>query len=136
MNLISKQKIMTANLKIVGSTFRSESNQPTSPVRQTNMAPGLDERYGAATPFSQRPNAKRPLPEWKSVQVLPPLQNSAAPPVKSIWLAPERETFSEKLVFALITAAALATVVYGFSSIVDLLQHWAVFQAGLTHFLS
>src|SRR5215469_3887191 len=132
MNVISEQKNMIANLKSVGSTFRSLSNPPSSSVRQSNvMEPRLDQRYGAAQPFSQRLHAKRPLPEWKAVQVLPPLQNSTARPVKSIWLAPEKETFGEKLVFALITATALATVVYGFSSIVDLLLNWAGFQAGL-----
>ena len=128
---------MIANLKTVGSTFRSLSSPPSSSVRHSNIvAPGLSDRYGAAKPFSERLHAKRPLPEWKAVQVLPSLQSSTPQPVKSIWLPPVRESFSEKLVFALITAAALATVLYGFSSIVDLMQNWAVFQAGLTHFLS
>lgn len=86
-------------------------------------------------PFAQRLRSKRPLPEWKAVQVLPPLRSSTARQVRSIWLTPQRETFGEKLVFAVLTATAVATVLYGFVSVLDLLQNWAAFQAGFTHFL-
>ena len=125
---------MIANLKTIGSTLSLPS--ASSPLRQQSQAiTGLHHRHGAAMPFAQRLHSKRPLPEWKAVQVLPPLRSSTAPQIRSIWIAPQHETFGEKLVFAVLTATAVATVLYGFSSVLDLLQNWAAFQTGFTRFL-
>ena len=138
MNLVTGQKNMIANLKTVGSSFSLPKSSGSLVGQSQVMAPVLDQRYGAAKPFAERlyPKRPRPLPEWKAVQVLPPLRSSTARPGTSIWLPPKREGFGEKLIFAVLTATAVATLLYGFSSILDLLQNWAAFQAGLSHFLS
>lgn len=41
----------------------------------------------------------------------------------------------EKLLFGLLAAAAAGGVTYGFSCLVELVRHWAVFGAGIERFL-
>ncbi len=51
--------------------------------------------------------------------------------VRSIWIAPERESLGEKLLMGLLGVAAVVGIGYGFASLVDLVQHWAMFANGI-----
>jgi hypothetical protein len=80
----------------------------------------------------------RSLPAWRTVaparRSLPatrPRPEKSARPVRSIWIAPQRESLGEKLVMALLGVAAVAAIGFGFASLVDLVRHWAVFTNGI-----
>jgi hypothetical protein len=55
--------------------------------------------------------------------------------VKSLWLAPQRESRGEKLMFGLLAAAAMAAIGYGLVSAVNLAQNWAAFNQGIGRML-
>lgn len=48
--------------------------------------------------------------------------------MRSIWIAPERETLGEKLMLTMLVFAAIAGVGYGFASLLDLVQNWGAFN--------
>jgi len=48
---------------------------------------------------------------------------------RSIWIAPHRESTGEKLLMGTLTLAAAASVAYGLSMLVDLVEHWALFHS-------
>jgi hypothetical protein len=50
------------------------------------------------------------------------------------WLASANECRAEKLLMTMLVAAAVGGVTYGFACLVDLVQNWASFYAGVAHF--
>jgi hypothetical protein len=55
--------------------------------------------------------------------------NKARTPTKSLWIPLPKESFSQKLVAGVLVVAAVAAIGYGFSSLLDLVQKWASFNA-------
>ena len=50
-------------------------------------------------------------------------------PVKSIWIPLESDSLSQKFIGGLLVAVALVSIGYGFSTLLDLVQNWASFNA-------
>jgi hypothetical protein len=46
-----------------------------------------------------------------------------------------RQSGAEKFWLLVLTVAALVGIGYGFSCLLDLVQHWAAFNAGVAHLL-
>ncbi len=46
-----------------------------------------------------------------------------------------REPLTPRLMFGLLSGAAVLGIAYGFSCLVDLVQHWAMFDAGISRLL-
>ena len=55
--------------------------------------------------------------------------------VRSIWIAPQGEPLLEKALMAALVAGAAVGIGYGLSLVVDLVEHWAVFQATISQAL-
>ena len=47
------------------------------------------------------------------------------------WLMPPRQGLGERVMFAVLAAAALSGVAYGFICLLNLVQNWALFHAGI-----
>ena len=77
------------------------------------------------------------VPAWRFVPALAQVRPSRKParPVCSLWLAPVRESFGERLMLGLITVAAVAAIGHGFAAMLDLVQHWAAFNQGIGQML-
>lgn len=54
---------------------------------------------------------------------------------QTLRLGPPAESLTEKSMVALLALAATAGIGYGFCSLLDLVQHWATFGAGIDRFL-
>ena len=52
----------------------------------------------------------------------------------AFWLASANECRSEKLLMAVLVGASIAGIAYGFACLLDLVQNWALFYAGVGHF--
>ena len=48
-----------------------------------------------------------------------------------VWLIPPRQSAGERVTLALLAAAALVSIGYGFVCLLNLVQNWAVFHAGI-----
>ncbi len=79
-----------------------------------------------------------PVPVWRKAppvrQVLPAERSLWQRPsrrARSIWIKPQRESVGEKLIMALLATAGVVGIGYGFNSLINLVQHWAVFAAGV-----
>ncbi len=95
---------------------------------------------------AQGPAAATLFPQPKIAQWLPtppvrahmPQAHSAAHPQKqlhSIWIASESECFLEKAFMAALAGGAAAGICYGLSLVVELVEHWVVFQATISQAL-
>jgi hypothetical protein len=65
----------------------------------------------------------------KGEKIMP--RGSARPQV-GVWVRPEGVPLSEKLMLLALSLSAAAGIGYGFSCLLDLVQHWAVFGAGVS----
>ena len=78
---------------------------------------------------------KRPLPTWlPAPRPLPSVRRSAPAPRKvrlNYRRACSNEFRVERAFMLLLAIAGVAAIGYGFSCLVDLVQHWAVFNAGV-----
>jgi len=52
----------------------------------------------------------------------------------AFWLASANECHTEKLLMGMLIVAAVGGVAYGLACLVDLVQNWALFYAGVGHF--
>src|SRR5260370_9607546 len=93
-------------------------------------------RAGAVTfaPGTQPPLRRGAVREWLPVPA-PALVETpgrkSAPVARSIWIQPEGDSKGEKLFLCLLTSAAVIGIGYGFSCLLDLVQDWAGFHAGI-----
>jgi hypothetical protein len=53
-----------------------------------------------------------------------------------IFLTPPKHSLAEKFLVGLIASVALLAIAYGFSCAVDLVQHWALFDAGIQRLIN
>jgi hypothetical protein len=81
----------------------------------------------------------RRVPEWLPVPAAAPARKdtdnrpaTGAAHRPRLWIRPEGAPLSEKVMFLVLTLAATAGIGYGFSCLLDLVQHWAVFGAGIS----
>jgi hypothetical protein len=92
----------------------------------TIAAPGL--RGGGAI-------VRRPA-EWLPVPAPPRVRTQARPVPKRLWaVGSPREPLTERLFMGVLAGAVLLGISHGFSCLVDLVQHWAVFGAGIDRFI-
>jgi cytochrome bd-type quinol oxidase subunit 1 len=54
---------------------------------------------------------------------------------KVLWVRPQAHTAAEKLLFILLSLAAVTGIVYGVSCLFDLVQNWAAFSTGIRNFI-
>ena len=100
----------------------AEIEQGALRATQTFQAGGL------AAPRLRAPAAWLPvpsLPERRASQRQPTVTSATAR------IKPARSSPGEKLFLGLLTAAATIAIAYGFSCLVDLVQNWASFNAGI-----
>lgn len=100
---------------------------------------GLPTRGGAYVfPSGSAAGARRAL-EWLPVPAVPakPAQRAQrkAKTTRLYGLSGWREPFMPRLMFGLLSGAAVLGIGYGFSCLVDLVQHWAIFDAGISRLL-
>ncbi len=100
---------------------------------------GLPTRGGAYVfPSGSAAGARRPL-EWLPVPAVPvkPAERPQGRGTSSrlYRLSTRREPFMPRLLFGLLSGAAVLGIGYGFSCLVDLVQHWAMFDAGISRLL-
>ena len=70
-----------------------------------------------------------PVPATRPATTNKAAANKARTPTKSLWIPLPKESFSQKLVAGLLVVAAVAAIGYGFTSLLDLVQNWASFNA-------
>lgn len=80
----------------------------------------------------------RPMPTWlpvpKPVRVAPrlaPGSTLSRKAAQGFRCKCAREFQLERIVMLLLACVGLIAIVYGFSNLIDLVQHWAVFNAGV-----
>ncbi len=76
-----------------------------------------------------------PAPPVRAHTPLPGPSASSRKQVRSIWIAPEGEPLLEKALMAALAGGAAMGIFYGLSLVVDLVEHWAVFQATISRAL-
>jgi len=80
----------------------------------------------------------RPLPTWLPAPTPRAVRRCAPAPRKlrlSFRRACRTEFRVERAFMLLLAIAGVAGIAYGFSCLVDLVQHWAVFNAGVGHLI-
>src|SRR5437762_11896577 len=90
----------------------------------------------AAIALRSQPLRRGAVREWLPIPAPSRLDVQTAPRksvrlARSIWLRSERESKGEKLLFSLLAVAAVIGIGYGFSCLLDLVQGWAGFNAGI-----
>ena len=79
------------------------------------------------------------VPRWRPVPVVKakPIcaRANSAKKVRSIWIPVEQPSLSERAAFGSLGLIGLACVGYGVVRLLDLVQHWAVFQNGIAQFI-
>jgi len=80
----------------------------------------------------RRPAEWLPVPQWVETSSVKP-RNSRKPirADQSLWAQVRRQSQSEALFMGVLVLAAALGIVYGFSCLVNLVQHWALFNAGV-----
>ena len=77
--------------------------------------------------------ARQQRPATQRVRALVPSVPRRATSAKRVarhaWIAPVSETFGEKLLYGVVAGAAVWAVAYGFLSVVEHAENWAVFNA-------
>jgi hypothetical protein len=75
--------------------------------------------------------------DWLPTPVVVPVSrpNPARRPAQArrTWLMPPRRSIGERVMMALLAGAAISGIGYGFVCLLNLVQNWAVFYAGVTH---
>src|SRR5690348_12498642 len=78
--------------------------------------------------------ARGAVREWLPVPApVVPRTRRATPAAHSLWLRPEGESIAEKTLMGLLATAAAIGIGYGFSWMIDLVQGWAGFSAGIAN---
>ncbi len=78
----------------------------------------------------------RPLPAWLPVPAPSrPKAHVGAVQARRPLPGAVRQSGAEKFWLLVLAVAALVGIGYGFSCLLDLVQHWAVFNAGVAHLL-
>jgi len=81
----------------------------------------------------------RPLPTWLPAPTVPRPVARRVTPAKKVPLtfrrACGREFRLERAFMLLLALAGVVGIAYGFSCLIDLVQHWAVFNAGVGQFI-
>jgi hypothetical protein len=81
----------------------------------------------------------RPLPTWLPAPMVPrPVLRCMPPSTKtrrSFRRACSTEFRLERAFMLLLALAGVVGIAYGFSCLIDLVQHWAVFNAGVGQFI-
>ncbi len=85
------------------------------------------------------PMAVRSAPAWRTappVRRVVPAPESRTPGrrrlVRSIWIRPEGESLGEKVWMGFLAVAGVVGIGYGFSCLLDLVQHWASVATGIS----
>lgn len=110
------------NTMLMPTEMRDVVAQGTSRVSAVNQV----------TPIGRPPAEWLPVPTWTPTK---PARKCRAPaPGKSsqsLWMQPQQQFDVELLGMGLLACAALLGIGYGFSWMVDLVQHWALFNLGV-----
>ena len=81
----------------------------------------------------------RPLPVWlpapKAIRIAPRSAQTANAWSAGRAVAGRTELRLEKYFMFLLAGAGVLGITYGFSCLIDLVQHWAVFNAGVGQFI-
>jgi len=79
--------------------------------------------------------ARGAVREWLPVPApMVPKARRATPAARSsLWLRPEGESIAEKTLMGLLATAGVIGIGYGFSWMIDLVQGWVGFSAGIAH---
>lgn len=76
---------------------------------------------------------RRGYPEWKKAPSVP--RQRPVPPraraSSNVWLHLPRHTAGEKIAFSLLAAGSTVGIVYGFLCMIEFLQKWGQFIAGV-----
>jgi len=98
----------------------------------------LSSRFCAET--SLAPTGR--IPEWLPVPAAAPARKTANDRQRArsaqraqLWIRPEGVPLSEKLMLLTLTLAAAGGIGYGFSCLLDLVQHWAMFGVGVSQLI-
>jgi hypothetical protein len=78
------------------------------------------------------PQAVRPAPAWLPAPPLRParaIERHHPGPSRSFWFAHTGEPLGQKLVAAVLILAGAVGVAYCFASLVDKVEHWALFHS-------
>ena len=102
---------------------------------QNSGAIAVAGRGLATIPVRSVPSWREAPPEQRVVPSTNLRPQRRARLVRSIWIRPEGESLGEKLVMGLLAVAGVACIGYGFSSLVDLVQHWALFSTGISQMI-
>ena len=96
---------------------------------ETDMMPGFKQSQTMAATLSSRavPTWLPAPPVTRTLPVATP-SGGVRKAVRSIWIAPERETLGEKLMLTVLVFAAIAGVGYAFAGLLDLVQNWGAFN--------
>lgn len=99
---------------------------------------------GRAAQFSSRLCAETSLaptgriPEWLPVPAAAPVRPAGSSRQRArgsqrarSWISPEGAPLSERVMLLMLGLAGAAGIGYGFSCLLDLVQHWAMFGAGV-----
>ena|SRR5438132_813481 len=79
---------------------------------------------GAASPLRVQPRAWLPTPALPQTSAV----KKPAKTLRGLWLPTETEPAGEKVLMGLLVAAGAGAIGYGFWCLVDLVQHWALFN--------
>src|SRR5215813_3120267 len=100
-------------------------------------SPEYTPSFEQQTPVLLMPHA-RPLPTWLPAPITPAVPRCAHAPRKTCLnfrRACGSEFRIERAFMLLLAIVAVAAIAYGFSCLVDLVQHWAVFNSGVGHLI-
>lgn len=76
------------------------------------------------------PRSRAPL-DWLPAPAEPRRPLPARPAARCLWLTPPRTTTGERVMLVLITLAAIAGIGYGLVCMLNLVENWAAFHAGV-----
>ncbi len=68
-------------------------------------------------------------PERRPVRGAPMARTQALRPLRGIWLGAAQDPLGDRILMAVLALCGLAAIAYGFSSMLDLVQNWSVFNA-------
>jgi hypothetical protein len=112
----------------------------------TDMTTNFEKTYGFAVLGTAGVSQSRPwgpgsVPAWlptpapRSIPATARKAKKTTRSESSIWIRTEGDSLSEKLMMLLLVVGALVGIGYGFSYMVDLVQNWAGFNAGIGQLL-
>jgi hypothetical protein len=98
----------------------------------------LQPRSRAGERISRKNDVR--VPQWRPVPVVKQAKPvcagaNATKKVRSIWIPIEQPSITERAAFGILGLAGVGCVGYGVVRLLDLVQHWAVFQNGIAQFI-